>query len=93
MCVLQIDRRINCYFAKRLSSLPYSYRWNHSAKKLTFSPFTCFMYLLSRLLAARECYYAVKCLVFKTLIRKETEATLFCFYSRRKVFAFLSSVH
>lgn len=51
------------------------------------------MYLLSRLLAARECYYAVKCLVFKTLIRKETEATLFCFYSRRKVFGFLSSVH
>lgn len=46
------------------------------------------MYLLSRLLAARECYYAVKCLVFKTLIRKETEATLFCFYSRRKGFWF-----
>lgn len=35
----QIDRRINCYFSETLSTLPCSYRWNHSAKKLTFPIF------------------------------------------------------
>lgn len=36
-------------------------------------------------LAASEFYCAVNCLVFKTLIRKETEATRFFFISRNKV--------
>lgn len=39
----QIDRRINCYFSETLSTLPCSYRWNHSAKKLTLP---LFFYLL-----------------------------------------------